>query len=210
MTTLLYITAHPLTKHQSRSLNLGMIFINAYQQSHPYDEIIELDLFALEVPEINKTTLNAWNKLRKGVPLNNLTGNEQQLLKRHDELCSQFVNADKYVFVNPMWNHFLPPILKSYLDTLCIAGKTFRYTAQGPIGLLKNKKAIHIQAAGGIYDRKSEITDFGHAYLAHIMNFFGIMDIESLFVEGMDAQPNLASSILTKAADRATLLANSF
>src|SRR5699024_3735453 len=69
-------------------------------------------------------------------------------VKRLEELSNQFVNADKYVFVTPFWNFSFPPVMKAYLDSVSVAGKTFKYTAEGPVGLLPDKKALHIQARG--------------------------------------------------------------
>ncbi|KAI7278319.1 hypothetical protein KC345_g6040 [Hortaea werneckii] len=182
MSTLLYVTAHPLQAEQSGSLAVGAIFLEAYRASHPQDKIMELNLFESGVPDIDADLFNAWGKLRKGGEFAALTAEEQQKASRHTELSDQFVAADKIVFVNPMWNHFLPPVLKAYTDALCVAGKTFRYTAQGPEGLLGDKKVLHIQSAGGLYDRDpaAAVKDFGHAYLTHIMLFFGITDIRAL------------------------------
>ncbi|ANS75907.1 FMN-dependent NADH-azoreductase [Paenibacillus yonginensis] len=211
MSTLLYVAAHPLTRQQSGSLSTGEVFLKAYRDFHPGDEIIELNLFETAVPPIDEVAFRAWGRLRKGTPLEQLAPEEQQAASAHARFSDQFVAADKYVFVNPMWNHFLPSQMKAYLDTLCVAGKTFRYTSQGPIGLLQNKKALHIQAAGGVYDRSSPfIKDFGHAYLAHIMDFFGIQELQSLFIEGRDARPDQAAAILADAHEQAVQLARHF
>ena len=51
-----------------------------------------------------------------------------------------FMNADRYVFVTPMWNFSYPPVVKAYLDNVAIAGKTFKYTENGTVGLLEGKK----------------------------------------------------------------------
>ncbi len=211
MSTLLYITAHPLQEQQSNSLSTGAVFLEAYQNAQPQDEIIELNLFEAGVPNIDADLFNAWSKLRKGADFAVLTEEEQQKAGKHKELSDQFAAADKYVFVNPMWNHFLPPILKAYLDALCVAGKTFRYTPQGPVGLLAGKKVLHIQSAGGAYNRETvEVKDFGHAYLAHIMHFFGITDAQGLFVEGMDANPAEAPAIKEQARQQAVRIAETF
>lgn len=211
MSKLLYITAHPLTEETSKSLAAGKVFLDAYRSYHPEDEIVSIDLFSTDIPAIDALTFKAWGQLRKGMDFSALTDEEQQAVLRHNTLSDQFVGADKYVFVNPMWNHFVPPVLKSYLDVLCVAGKTFRYTAEGPVGLLSGKKALHIQSAGGKYDRDGgEVKDFGHAYLAHIMHFFGIHDLHTLFIEGADANPAEAEAIVGQAAKRAEALAASF
>lgn len=211
MSTLLCVWAHPLTEEESRSLTIAAAFLDAYKKAHPEDQITILNLFDIRIPPINAVTFSAWGKLRKGAALPELSPEEREAAGKHTELADQFVAADKYVFVNPMWNHFLPPELKAYLDTLCVAGKTFQYTPQGPIGLLSGKKALHIQAAGGVYNRESPVLkDFGHAYLAHIMEFFGISEVEGLFIEGCDAQPGQAPVIMENAEARALQMVELF
>ena len=54
-----------------------------------------------------------------------------------------FMNADRYVFVTPMWNFSYPPVVKAYLDNVAIAGKTFKYTENGSVGLLEGKSTSH-------------------------------------------------------------------
>lgn len=68
------------------------------------------------------------------------TKEEQQKVDRFSEILEEFLSADKYVFVSPMWNLSFPPVLKAYIDAISIAGKTFKYTAEGPQGLLTDKK----------------------------------------------------------------------
>ena len=82
----------------------------------------------------------------------------------------QFQEADKYIFAAPMWNLSMPAILKAYLDYVSVTGITFRYTAQGPQGLLENKKAIHITARGGVYEGKRS-RKWGDRYLRTLLKF---------------------------------------
>ena len=87
-----------------------------------------------------------------------------------------------------MWNFSFPAILKAYMDNIIVTGKTFKYTENGPIGLLKNKKMVHIQASGGIYtDSPFELSD---KYLRALFGFIGIDSIESIFIEGSN-MPNI-------------------
>ena len=148
MTTLLAIMAHPHVEN-SLSLAVGNQFIESYKQAHPDDKVIIRDLYTKEgVPPLNDVTMRAWQKQKFG---DKMTPEEQALLKRHEEWLDEFIQADKYVFINPMYNHFLPAELKQYLDLTAVAHKTFKYTSNGSVGLLKNKKALHIQASGSVY-----------------------------------------------------------
>ncbi len=211
MATVLYITAHPHDETQSYSMAVGKAFIEAYREAHPNDEVIHLDLYKVDVPHIDVDVFSGWGKLRSGTAFDQLSSEEQAKVGRLSELTDQFVAADKYVFVTPMWNFSFPPVMKAYIDSICTAGKTFKYTEQGPVGLLTDKKALHIQARGGIYSEGPAAgMEMGHRYLGIIMQFFGIPSFEGLFVEGHNQFPDKAQEIKEKAIVQAQELAKSF
>jgi FMN-dependent NADH-azoreductase len=102
-------------------------------------------------------------------------------------------------------------VQKVYIDAICIAGKTFSYTENGPVGLLADKKAIHIQASGGEYtDGPAAGFESSHSYLKKIMQFHGVPSFEGIFVEGMAAMPDKAQSIKEKAMTQAKEVAKRF
>ncbi|MGM9892563.1 FMN-dependent NADH-azoreductase [Limosilactobacillus sp.] len=228
MSTLLVIQAHPHTS-SSLSLTVGQKFVEAYQAAHPQDKVIIRDLYAKGgVPPLNDVTMEAWRKQKFGEAM---TDEEKALLKRHEEWLTEFINADKYVFINPMYNHFLPAEMKQYLDLTAVARKTFRYTSEGPVGLLNGKKALHIQASGSEYHQggkwgivkflirrafgikskeSSALMDLGDLYLTNVMKFYGITDVEKLFIEGADAHKDKRDEILSKACDDAVSMAKVF
>lgn len=83
-----------------------------------------------------------------------------------NEVVDQFIEADYYIFVTPMWNFSVPSKMKDYIDNIAAAGKTFKYTEHGPVGLLQNKKMVHIQSSGGIYSQGHGLdSDFSNRYL---------------------------------------------
>lgn len=211
MATVLYITAHPNEENQSYSLSVGKAFCDAYRQANPNDEIIHLDLYKEYIPSIDLDVFAGWGKLAGGSQMEHLSADEQKKVSRLNELCAQFVAADKYVFVNPMWNFAFPPILKAYIDAICVAGKTFRYTENGPVGLLTDKKAFHIQACGGIYSTgPAAEMEISNRYLGNIMKFLGVPSFDRLFIEGMAAMPDKAESIKQEAIQNAKEMAKSF
>lgn len=211
MATVLYITAHPHDETQSYSMAVGKAFIEAYREAHPNDEVINLDLYKVDVPHIDVDVFSGWGKLRSGTAFDQLSAEEKAKVGRLAELTDQFVAADKYVFVTPMWNFSFPPVMKAYIDSICTAGKTFKYTEQGPVGLLTDKKALHIQARGGVYSEGPAAgMEMGHRYLGIIMQFFGIPSFEGLFVEGHNQFPDKAQEIKEKAIAQAQELAKSF
>jgi FMN-dependent NADH-azoreductase len=208
---ILYITANPKSDEQSYSLSVGKAFLDAYRQANPQDEIIELDLYKIDIPLIDKDVFNGWGKLQQGIAFEQLTAAEKAKVSRINELTDQFIAADKYIFVTPMWNFSIPPKMKAYIDTICIAGKTFKYTEQGSVGLLTGKRAVHIQARGGIYSEgPAKEFEFGDRYLRTVMNFIGITDVETVVVEGMAQMPDEAENIRAKAIERAREVAKRF
>lgn len=228
MSKVLVIKAHPHTDN-SLSLTVGDAFVTAYQTNHPNDEIIIRDLYAADgVPPLNDITMSAWQKQKFEQVM---TDKEKQLLQHHEEWLDEFISADKYVFINPMYNHFLPTEMKQYLDLTAVAHKTFKYTSKGSVGLLKNKKAIHIQAAGSEYHKSGKwgivkfifrkifkiqskescsLMDLGDMYLTNMLKFYGITDVEKLFIEGADAHRDQRQKILKNAIQEAQSMAKTF
>lgn len=211
MTKVLYITAHPLDETQSYSMAVGKAFIDTYKEVNPDHEVVHIDLYKENIPQIDVDVFSGWGKLQSGKGFEELSDEEKAKVGRLSELCDQFISADKYIFVTPMWNFSFPPVLKSYIDAVAVAGKTFKYTEQGPVGLLTDKKALHIQARGGIYSEGPAVQmEMGHRYLEAIMQFFGVPSFEGLFVEGHAAMPDKAEEIKEKAIARAKDLAHTF
>ncbi|MCI3924697.1 FMN-dependent NADH-azoreductase [Paenibacillus sp. TRM 82003] len=211
MEKMLYITANPKAVEQSYCLSVGQAFLEAYRGAKPGAEIIELDLYQTHIPQIDTDVFSGWGKLQQGKAFDELSADEKAKVARINELTDQFIAADKYVFVTPFWNFSFPPIVKAYVDAICIAGKTFRYTAQGPEGLLNNKKAVHIQARGGVYSEgPAKEMEFGDRYLRTIFGFVGIRDVETIAVEGMAQSPDQAQAIKEQAIARAREVAQAF
>src|SRR5699024_9797585 len=113
---------------------------------------------------------------------------------------------DKIVVANPLWNLNVPSRLKSWFDTISVAGKTFRYTEEGSVGMVTGKKALHIQANGGIYSG----ADPASQYVQTMFQFLGITDFHQLFVEGMDHFPDQAEQFIADALKEADELGKTF
>lgn len=208
MAKVLFITANPKSVNESYSLRVGNAFLDAYQTEHPNDEIVHLDLYKMDIPYIDEDVMSGWGKLAKGEAL---TAEEERKVNRINELCDQFISADKYIFVTPMWNFGFPPLMKAYIDTICIAGKTFKYTENGPIGLLQGKKAVHIQARGGIYSEgPAKDLEMGDRHLRAVLNFIGVTEIETIVAEGMAFLPDRAEEFVGKAIEQAKEVAKRF
>lgn len=211
MAKVLYITAHPHDDTVSFSMAAGKAFIESYKEANPSDEIVHIDLYKESIPQIDVDVFSGWGKLQTGKGFEELSAEEQAKVGRLGELSDQFVSGDKYVFVTPLWNFSFPPVMKAYIDSVAVAGKAFKYTAEGSVGLLTDKKALHIQARGGIYSEgPAADLEMGHRYLNVIMNFFGVPSIEGLFIEGHAAMPDKAEEIKENGIARAKDLGKTF
>ncbi|GLI84763.1 FMN-dependent NADH-azoreductase [Rossellomorea marisflavi] len=211
MSKVLYITAHPHDESASFSMAAGKAFIDSYKEANPSDEVVHIDLYKENIPHIDADVFSGWGKLQSGSEFNALSAEEQAKVARLNELSDQFVAADKYVFVTPFWNFSFPPVMKAYIDSVSVAGKSFKYTEHGPVGLLTDKKALHIQARGGIYSEgPAAAMEMGHRYLELIMQFYGVPSFEGLFIEGHNAMPEKAQEIKENGIARAKDLAKTF
>ncbi|WP_338447691.1 FMN-dependent NADH-azoreductase [Niallia oryzisoli] len=211
MAKLLYITAHPHDERQSFSMAAGKAFIETYKEVNPNDEVVHIDLYKENIPHIDTDVFSGWGKLQSGKGFDELSDDEKTKVGRLNELSDQFITGDKYVIVTPLWNLSFPPVMKAYIDSIAVAGKTFKYTEQGSVGLLTDKKVLHIQARGGMYSEgPAAALEMGHRYLQVIFSFFGVPNVEGLFIEGHAAMPDKAEEIKQNGIARAKDLAHTF
>lgn len=211
MAKILYITANPKAVEDSFSLRTGAAFLEAYKASNPGDEVIHFDVFAQAFQSVDGDILAAYGVLGSGKSFADLSPVQQQKLGAMSAITDQFVEADKYVFVTPLWDFGVPAPLKAYIDAVCVAGKTFQYTAEGPKGLLENKKALIIQASGGAWSQEPLASlEAGSRFLRNILGFLGVIDSQVVFVEGTAMDPANAENIVAGAIAEAQAIASKF
>lgn len=117
----------------------------------------------------------------------NTTASFQEHLDLSNQLIDELRNADTLVLAAPMYNFGIPATLKQWVDNICRAGVSFKYTAQGPEGLLDVKRAFIITASGGT-PIGGEM-DFASRYLEHICRFIGITEVNHIEVSGSKGTP---------------------
>lgn len=203
MSKLLVIKANPNPIEKSYGLSVGQSFIDSYKEHNPTDTIDEINVFDMDIPEIDGTILTAWDALAHQGDLSKL---QKEALGKTGAILENFLKYDKYVFITPLWNSCFPSRLKSYLDALCVPGKTFKYTDLGPQGLITGKKALHIHTSGS-FIRSANLAD---SLLREILNLIGVKEVETLYVQGHANMPHLADSIKERAKDIATQTAKGF
>lgn len=202
MSKILHIIASP-RKARSHSKAIAEHFLKQLKN----EQITELDLWSLKLPEFDETSTNARFKLAAGQGLYEDEGRAVLAIR---EIFEKFNDADKYVFSVPMWNFGIPYKLKHFLDVIIQPGMSFTFSPdKGFSGLLGSKKALIVASRGGEYSgMPGDPMDFQVKYLKTALNFIGISDIKSILVEGMNMPAREAS--IKKAALEAEEIAKIF
>ena len=133
------------------------------------DTVIRRDL-ATPLPAIDATWIGA-----NYPPEADRSDDQKATLALSDELLAELEQADTIVIGAPMYNFSITTSLKTWIDLIARAGRSFRYTEAGPEGLLKDKRAIVAIATGGT--PVGADYDFVTGYLRHILGFVGITDV---------------------------------
>jgi len=126
------------------------------------------------------------------------TGEQRALLAQSDALVDELFAADLIVIAAPMINFTIPSNLKTWIDHVARAGRTFRYSEKGPEGLVTGKQVIVVAARGGIYANGNAL-DFQLPYLKGVLGFLGMTDVEVLEVEGTAYGPEAAEKAVEAA-----------
>lgn len=103
------------------------------------------------------------------------------------QVLQQFLDAEVVVIGAPMYNFSIPSTLKAWIDRVLVAGRTFKYTDAGSVGLAGGKRVIIASSRGGIYSDPA--TDFQEPYLRRIFAFMGIDTVEFVRAEGVAYSP---------------------
>lgn len=133
----------------------------------------------------------------------NRTAKQQEILDEANTLLEEVKQADAIVIALPMYNFGVPSQFKAWFDHLARSGVTFRYTENGPQGLLENKAVYVIAARGGFYANTGN--DFQSPYIKQFFNMLGITDIHFIYAEGLNVSPEqkqLSISIALKEIER--------
>ncbi|WP_428775029.1 FMN-dependent NADH-azoreductase [Vibrio sp.] len=112
-----------------------------------------------------------------------LSNRAQQAVALSDQLIAEVNAADTLVIAAPMYNFMIPTQLKNWFDLIARAGVTFRYTENGPEGLLKPQKAIIVTTRGGMH--KDSDRDAMSGYLSTILGFLGVSDVSYVYAEAL-------------------------
>lgn len=115
-----------------------------------------------------------------------------------EQVLQQFLDSDVLVIGAPMYNFGIPSTLKAWIDRIAVAGRTFRYTETGPVGLAGGKQVIIASGRGSIFG-ENNAADFQEAYLRQVFAFLGISDVRFVRAEGVGYSPKHRSDAIAGA-----------
>jgi FMN-dependent NADH-azoreductase len=160
---------------------------------HPHAEVEMRDLASNPHPVLDEPALGALF-----TPADQRTAEQSARVALDDALIAQVQAVDTIVLGVPMYNFGVPVQLKTWIDAIARAGVTFRYTENGPEGLLKGKKVYIALARGGLY--RDTPADSQVPYLKSVLGFLGLTDVEFIYAEGLAMGADSASKAFAEAA----------
>ena len=170
----------------SASRELGAAIVARWQRDVPGIAVVHRDLAANPLPHLSGTSLA-------------LADAEEAAMA--NAALDEFLSADVIVIGVPMYNFGIPSQLKAWIDRVAVAGKTFRYTAEGPQGLVGGKKVIVAGSYGGFHPADGG-SNFIEPYLRFVFGFFGIDDVEFITAEGLSVSPEQRAQSIAAALAR--------
>ncbi len=194
-----------VTGDQSVSRELTARTVAAWVAAHPGTQVERLDLAADVVPHLSADALG----FRTGQAAATDVQRRENALS--EALVSQFLAADVIVIGAPLYNFTVPTQLKAWIDRLAQAGRTFKYTDKGAVGLAGGKTVIVALSRGGVYSTSEGGRAMEHqeSYLQTIFGFMGITDVRFVRAEGVGLGPEAkAKAMETAEGDIRTHAAN--
>lgn len=177
----------------SSSRILGNAIEEKLQNVYPEHTVTTLDLLKNPFPHLGEEQVEAWF-----IPAENRTYEQNKAVKRSDDAIKQLQASDIIVISVPIYNFGIPSVLKAYIDHIARGGMTFRYSENGFVGLVKNKKAYIAVTSGSVFSEGDyQPYDFVVPYLKSVLGFIGITDITIVRAEGLSL-PQLQDTALEK------------
>lgn len=202
-TSILRIDTSPLGE-RSVSRKLTNKIIGGLHKKFTDSVITTRDFADTPLPHLDARTLGAFFTAP-----DQRTPDMAEAIQRSDTAIDELLAADIIVIGAPMWNFGIPSSLKAWIDHISRAGRTFKYTPTGPIGLIPaGKKVIIVSSRGGVYSTGDyQALDHQEKYLKAALGFLGITDISVVRAEGVAlGEESLAKAMNTADAEISSLL----
>lgn len=186
----------------SVSRQLSARIVARQQDLHPGLRVVVRDLAADPALHLSGAHMAAF----QGAPTDDVTITADVL--KGNAYMDELFASQILVIGAPMYNLSIPTPLKAWIDRVAVAGKTFRYTAAGPEGLLQGKKAFIASARGGVYSAGGPAAALEHqeSYLIGLLDFLGVADVTVVRAEGLALSAHAKDAAVSRAlADIAAL-----
>jgi FMN-dependent NADH-azoreductase len=191
------------TGDQSVSRKLTAEFAAQLRRRYPGANIVHRDVGREPIPHLTAATVSAI----RGAP-ETAEGHATRALS--DQLIAELQAAELIVIGAPMYNFGIPSTLKAWFDHVLRGGVTFRYTAEGPEGLVTGKRAIVVEARAGLYSEgPAAVMDHQEPHLRTLLGFMGISDVRYVRAEKLAFGPEAASAAIAEALAQLSGLAAS-
>jgi FMN-dependent NADH-azoreductase len=199
---LLHIDSSVLGPH-SASRTLSAEIVARQVALHPGITVVRRDLAADAALHLSSAHLAAW---QGGAVEDSVLGAD---LAKGGAYLEELFAADIIVIGAPMYNFSIPSQLKAWIDRVVVAGKTFRYGANGPEGLLKNKKVFIASSRGSVYAAGSPAAALEHheSYLTGVLSFIGLTDVTVVRAEGLALGTEAKEAAMFKARENIAAMA---
>jgi len=202
MSSILLVTPSPRGA-DSLSTRIASEFVDKLKAQNPAATVAHRDLGLNPIAHLDTVTTSAIKKQPA-----DRTADETAAVVESDALTAELLAADTVVLATGLINFNIYSTLKSWIDNVARAGLTFRYTAEGPEGLAKNKKVYIVLSAAGVYSEGPAMA-MNHAipYLKTVLAFMGMTDVEVIYVEGTAFGPEAFEKAIASAQERTQQLA---
>jgi len=198
MATLLHISSS-IFGSEGQSSQLADRYIKQWQASNPEGQVVVRDLVAEAIPHLDGARAGAFF-----TPEESRSEEQQAFVDYSDALIAELSQADEVILGLPLYNFSVPSQLKAYFDQLARAGVTFRYTENGPVGLLEDKPVHVLATRGGIY-RDSD-ADTSTPFVKQFLGFIGLKDVRVIYAEGLSMDEHKEASLSQARAEVDTIL----
>lgn len=167
--------------NNSVSKELGNAMRDALQQTFGATSVTYHDLVRDEIPHLSDEILTA-----SFIPESDWSELQRKERARSEQLIGELLESEILLIAAPMYNFSIPSQLKAWIDRVAVAGRTFKYTENGPVGLAGGKKVFVLSARGGVYsNEQGQTMDFQEDYLRTVLGFLGISDVHFIRAEAV-------------------------
>jgi FMN-dependent NADH-azoreductase len=192
MKTLLEIRSS-LFGAEGQSTKLADRFAAKWLRENRDGRIVTRDLTPGDMPHLTADRYRAF-----GTPAGQRTPQQREDIAYSDRLVDELKAAEVVVIAAPMYNFSIPSTLRDYFDHVARPGLTFRYTSDGPEGLVTGKKTYVFITRGGVYAGGA---DTQIPYLKQFLGFIGLTDVTVVLADGLAMGEDLRERSLTSARE---------